>query len=97
MSVATLERGSRWPGIGILILFDVELPVAIKDYREMMALSWTMASAICSVQRIPERSIRSLIRFLRSGFCTYLRLAHWRSASAWRGIGHSACERGFGK
>ncbi len=28
-----------------------------------MALRWTMASAICSVQRMPERSIRSLIRF----------------------------------
>ena len=24
-----------------------------------MALSWTMASAICSVQRMPERSVRS--------------------------------------
>src|SRR6516225_10416676 len=31
-----------------------------------MARSWTMASAICSVQRMPERSIRSLIRFLQA-------------------------------
>src|SRR4029077_3955302 len=31
-----------------------------------MALSWTMASAICSVQRMPERSIRSLMRLLHA-------------------------------
>jgi hypothetical protein len=31
-----------------------------------MALSWTMASAICSVQRMPERSMRSLMRFLHA-------------------------------
>src|SRR5579863_8365583 len=31
-----------------------------------MALSWTIASAIASVQRIPERSIRSLMRFLQA-------------------------------
>src|SRR5260370_33703487 len=31
-----------------------------------MALSWMMASAMASVQRIPERSIRSLIRFLQA-------------------------------
>jgi len=31
-----------------------------------MARSWMMASAISSVQRIPERSIRSLMRFLEA-------------------------------
>lgn len=31
-----------------------------------MALSLTMASAMASVQRIPDRSIRSLIRFLHA-------------------------------
>src|SRR5258708_31056896 len=31
-----------------------------------MALSWTIASAISSVQRMPERSIRSLMRFLHA-------------------------------
>src|ERR1039458_3996175 len=31
-----------------------------------MARSCTMASAICSVQRMPERSMRSLIRFLQA-------------------------------
>src|SRR5947209_10452712 len=33
-----------------------------------MARSWTMASAICSVHRIPERSMRSLMRFLQAAF-----------------------------
>src|SRR5262245_35171774 len=31
-----------------------------------MARSWTRASAICSVQRMPDHSMRSLIRFLQA-------------------------------
>jgi hypothetical protein len=33
-----------------------------------MAQSWTMASAICSVQRMPERSIRSLNQVFARAF-----------------------------
>jgi hypothetical protein len=36
-----------------------------------MALSCTIASAIGSVQRMPERSIRSLIRFLQGLWCKF--------------------------
>ena len=66
LGVATLERRSKRQDIGVADLVRWELPLVIKVAGEADGSSWTMASAICSVQRMPERSIRSLIRFLHA-------------------------------
>ena len=50
----------------LLVFCHVEAPVAIEVPAQVMALRWTITSAISSVQRIPERSIRSFMRFLHA-------------------------------
>jgi len=65
--VATLERRSiRWDK-DVVDLFDMELPIGIKVSGEIDGSElgrWPLA--IGSVQRMPDRSIRSLIRFLHA-------------------------------
>ena len=65
MGVAT---SGRVPGRveAPLVLLDVELPVGVQVAREVTARRRSRASAVSGVQRMPERSNRSRMRFLQA-------------------------------